>query len=231
MLQVGPEKSCLDSLLHLPGFLKAEADGTAGHRAVTQEGDSWPTLPSAVTSDAPANPFAGRRRTAFSTANTSSSTAASGSSARGLLVRLSQGRAGCTLPASEHSQPLVLAGQQCPHSAPGPLYPRAACLKASSTVDDTSSTKDPTDRTGPEQAACGRRCSRLSTVGVKDTCAYLQHTALACDTERHLSVGSLLWKQTLTTQMLLQASDRDRSGARSPYGGGQSDEALQAQRT
>lgn len=65
MLQVGPEKSCLDSLLHLPGFLKAEADGTAGHRAVTQEGDSWPTLPSAVTSDAPANPFAGRRRTAF----------------------------------------------------------------------------------------------------------------------------------------------------------------------
>ena len=63
--QVGPEKSCLESLLHLPGFLKAEADGTAGHRAVTQEGDSWPTLPSAVTSDAPANPFAGRRRTAL----------------------------------------------------------------------------------------------------------------------------------------------------------------------
>ena len=45
MLQMGPEKSCLWSLLHLPGFLKAEADGTAYHRAVTQEGDSWPHTP------------------------------------------------------------------------------------------------------------------------------------------------------------------------------------------
>lgn len=45
MLQMGPEQSCLWSLLHLPGFLKAEADGTACHRAVTQEGDSWPHTP------------------------------------------------------------------------------------------------------------------------------------------------------------------------------------------
>ena len=35
----------MGALKKLPGFLKAEADGTACHRAVTQEGNSWPHTP------------------------------------------------------------------------------------------------------------------------------------------------------------------------------------------
>lgn len=45
----------------------------------------------------------------------------------------------------------------------------------------------------------------LSSVGVKDMCPDLENAALDCDTKHVLSGGSLIWKQTLTTQMLLQS--------------------------
>lgn len=51
---------------------------------------------------------------------------------------------------------------------------------------------------------CASTGGVLSAVGVKDTCPDPEHAALDCDTKHVLSGGSLIWKQMLTAQMLLQ---------------------------
>ncbi|XP_070319588.1 collagen alpha-1(I) chain-like [Odocoileus virginianus] len=92
------------------------------------------------------------------------------------------------------------------HEAAGQPPPRPLPGTAQAFCSGRPDTRQPEVTAGPlwQRPSQRREGGVLSAVGVKDTCPDLEHAALDRDTKHVLSGGSLIWKQTLTTQTLLQ---------------------------